>query len=240
VAQRQRRENQGGSSLRGLYIGLAGVAVAGVAAIAWALSSGGGQTVTEPLDLSGLSGSELMAAAQPVAIGNANAPVEVRVFSDYTCPGCRSFSQLSKPAVMEQVEAGTARLLYYDFPLGGAGHPHSFISARASRCAVDQDRYWEYQDVLFARQDTWAYSSSAPVDELVGYAGEVGMDTGAFGQCLRSDAHAEVVSANRALAEQLGIASTPTVFVGSRSLGGNSWADPAAVRAAILREAAGS
>jgi protein-disulfide isomerase len=212
------------------------VAVAGVAAIAWALSRGAGQAVTEPLDMSGLSGSELMAEARPVARGAASAPVEVMVFSDYTCPGCRSFAQLSKPTVMELVEDGTARLLYYDFPLGGASHPHSFISARAARCAGDQDHYWDYQDVLFARQDVWAYQGSAPLDAFIDYAGEVGMDTASFAECLRSDAHAQVVSANLALAVELGINSTPTVFVGSRPLAGNSWADPDAVRAAILRE----
>lgn len=236
MAQRQRQANKGGSGLRGLYIGLGAVAVVGVAAIGWSLTNSG-SAATEPIDLSGLDAGALMAQATPVIKGEASAPVEVRVFSDYTCPGCASFARLSKPTVMELVDAGTARLLYYDFPLGPPGHPHSFISARAGRCAADQDRYWEYQDVLFGRQSTWSLQPNSPVDELITYAGEVGMDTGTFEECLRSDAHAEVVSANLALAQQLRLSGTPTVFVGSRSLPGNSWSNPEAVREAILQEA---
>ena len=236
MAQRQRQGKQGGSNLRGLYIGLGAVAVVGIAAMAWSLSSGG-QAATEPIDLSGMEPSALMAEATPITIGQPGAPVEVRVFSDYTCPGCAAFSRQSKPAVLELVEQGVARLLYYDLPLGGASHPHSFISARAARCAADQDRFWDYQEVLFGRQSTWSLQPNSPVDELIGYAGEVGLDTGTFSECLRSDAHAQVVSANRALADQLKIGSTPTVFVGTRSI--NEWHDPEAVREAILEAAGG-
>jgi len=44
-------------------------------------------------------------------------------------------------------------------------------------------------------------------------AEELQLDARAFGECLRSDRHAEVVSANLELGEALGVGGTPTVFV---------------------------
>ena len=240
MAQRQRKGTQEGTGLRGLYIGLGAVAVVGVAAIAWSLSSVGGDAATEVVDLTGISPEELMAQATPITAGPADAPVEVRVFSDYTCPGCAHFSRAVKPMVMGFADQGIVRLMYYDFPLGGPSHPHSVISARAARCAADQDRFWDFQDMLFGRQSVWSLRPASPVDAFIGYAEELGMDADAFASCLRSDAHAQVVSANRALSEQLGLGSTPTVFVGTRSMAGTSWGEPEAVRQAILQASGGA
>ena len=53
---------------------------------------------------------------------------------------------------------------------------------------------------------------------LLSKAEELGLDRAAFKGCLRSDRHADVVTANLRLAEQLDVYSTPTVLVRSRGL----------------------
>jgi protein-disulfide isomerase len=238
VAQsRRQKPARGGSNLKPFYIALGVVAAAGVAWIAFSLSGGGGSAAVAPIDLAGMEDpQQLVSTARGVAAGAPDAPVQILVFSDFTCPACQRFSTTVEPLVKrDYVESGLVRITYYDFPLGGAGqHRHSFVAARAGRCAEQQGRFWEYHDVLFGRQGEWSFARTAPTEQLTQYAGFVGLDQGAFGECLNSDRHADVVTANKLLGEQLGVGATPTIFIGQRAFG--QWSDYEAMRQAIERE----
>lgn len=235
-SKRQQRAGQA-SNMRTFYIVLAVIALGGIGWITYSLVGGGGATAVEPIQLTGLDDPQaLLNAARPVPAGESNAPVQVLVFSDFTCPACKRWTTMIEPLVKSEfVEAGKVKLVYYDFPLGGAGeHRHSFIAARAARCAAEQDRFWDFHDLLFARQTEWAYERNAPLDRFNEYATVVGLDRAAFDGCVRSERHADVVTANRMLGENLGVNSTPTVFIGNRSV--PFWGDWAAVQAAVQRE----
>ena len=110
------------------------------------------------------------------------------------------------------IKTGKVQLVYQDFPLGGA-HKWSFVAARAARCAQDQNKFWEYHDLLFNKQSTWSFERSAPTATFEGYARELQLDEKAFKDCLNSDKHAELVTANKALGEQLGVGHTPTLLM---------------------------
>ncbi|HSK18746.1 MAG TPA: thioredoxin domain-containing protein [Longimicrobiales bacterium] len=237
-ASKRKNAAAGQKNMNMFYIVLAVVAVVGIGAIVYSMRGGsGGSMATEPLNLSLASADSLLNTAQGVTIGEQNAPVQVIVFSDFQCPGCgvwqRNIETNLKP---EFVESGKVRYTYYDYPIISI-HAHAFLAARAARCANDQGRFWDYHDRLFAGQNQWGFARSAPVDQFTAYATELGLDANAFTQCLRSERHADVVTANALLGEQLGVRGTPTVFVGQRRLGDNEWSDYAAVSAAI--EAAG-
>lgn len=221
----------GFDNMKIFYGVLAIIAVVGIGSILYARSQSAGMA-TEPLDLSDVAdGATLIQRAQPVSLGAEDAPVQVLVFSDYMCPSCGTWAGQIEPRLKpEFVETGKVRLMYYDFPLGGS-FQYSFVAARAARCAGDQDRYWEYHDRLFATQQTWSYSPNMPTSHFMQLASDVGIDTRAFESCLRSDQHAEVVSANRMLGEQLGVSGTPTIFLNGRQI--REWSDYTAVRAAI-------
>lgn len=231
---RKRRAPAGAqkNNMKVFYVVLAVVGVIGVGAIVYSMNSSGGM-VTAPLDMSQVADAEtLLAQAQGIVIGDENAPVQMIVFSDFQCGGCGYWSGNIEPLVKQQfVETGKVRYTYYDFPLVSI-HAHAFLAARAARCANDQGRFWEYHDRVFAGQGSWSYSRSAPVAEFTQYATDVGLDVGAFSGCLNSDRHADVVTANQLLGEQLGVGATPTVFVGQRRLA-DEWQDFNAVSAAI-------
>jgi protein-disulfide isomerase len=53
------------------------------------------------------------------------------------------------------------------------------------------------------------------MNDFLGYATEGGLNEGDFERCIKSDRHAELVSANMILGEQLGVNGTPTVFMDS-------------------------
>lgn len=225
----------GTSSTKIFYIVLGVIAVAGIAAILFAVR--GGRMATEPLDMATLGdASTLLERARGEVAGSPGAPVQVHVFSDYMCPACAHWAGVIEPSLKSEfVENGRVVLTYYDFPL--QGHVHSFVAARAARCAGDQGRFWEYHDHLFGTQQQWMYSQQTPTAHFMQTATTVGLNQRQFESCLRSDQHAEVVTANLQLGQTLGVGGTPTVFVNGRQLA--DWSRWPSVREAVIAAGAG-
>jgi protein-disulfide isomerase len=194
-------------------------AVVGIGAVAYVFSPdvGGNDMVVAPLEMPVLDDAEQLAAlAQPVTLGNPDAPIRIMEFGDYQCPSCRFFQQQIKPRIdMTFIQDGQAQFVFFDFPL--EIHPHSFLAARAARCAGDQQKYWEYHDALFTNQPTWSISSQ-PARLFVDYAEVVGADERAFEACLRSDRFADVVTANLRFAQELALPGTPSIMVQGNGL----------------------
>ena len=198
------------------YYVLGVVAVIGVGIVAWSVGSQAMATAaTQPVDVPGLDNmTTLVKMAEGVTVGESSAPITILEFADYSCPACGQFALTTKPQVEQQyVKTGKAKLTYYDFPLTSI-HPHSFLAARAARCAGDQGKFWDYQNTLFRHQAEWATKNSVNGD-LRNFAEQTGLDVDAFESCLNSDAHADVVSANMRLGDELGINATPTIMVGT-------------------------
>lgn len=197
-----------------LYIVLGVVAVVALAAVGYKVGAGGmGDAATEPVEIEGLDNMEtLVQMAQGVSRGDDDAPITVVEFGDYQCPGCGAFATGVKPQIdLQLVESGRVNFIFYDFPLTTI-HPHAFLAARSARCAGDQDLYWEYHSEIFRNQSTWSPMPS-PIGAFVGYAEAVGADGDAFEACVRSDRHADVVTANMRLGYELGVSGTPTVMI---------------------------
>lgn len=94
-----------------------------------------------------------------VDIGNApikgpgNAKVTIIEFSDFQCPYCkRGFETISQ--VLKEYD-GKVRLVFKQFPLN-AIHPKAQKAAEASVCATDQNKFWEFHDILFQNQEEWS------------------------------------------------------------------------------------
>jgi len=207
-----------GGSLRGFYIVFAVVAVVGLGAVGYNVgSSAFSKTAMEPVDLAGAVEDMrvLRDMAVPVTLGEQDAPVTIIVFGDYYCNHCGAFSLRERPRVVENyVNTGKARLVFYDFVLDPRPEAGTFLAARAARCAGDQGRFWDYHDRLYRSQLTWGMESDK-VSVFQEYGAELGLDTGDFNACLKSDRHAQEVSANRELAHALGLGGTPMVMVGT-------------------------
>lgn len=219
---------------------LVGVAVVAVAIVAWNLfSSATDQTARVPVVIEDQSPENILRLAQPIERGSAETPIIIMDFSDYSCPACRQFATQVKPLLdASYVETGLARFQYYDFPIV-TNFPNSFLAARAARCADDQEAYWSYHDQLFRGQDAWSrQADAAPTFE--DYAGQLGLDRNAFRSCLRSDRHAETVSANLLLARELSVNATPTIFLNTgegRARRIEEWTNASQV-GALIEEAA--
>ena len=212
-SERRREGRDGGSDMKKLYLVLAAVAVVGIAAVGFSVGSSSASAVTAPVPIEGLDDpNRLVELAQGVTKGDENAPVTIIEFGDFQCPGCQGFAMQVKPQIeLAYVEQGKAKFVFYDWPIV-SGHPNAFIAARSSRCAADQGKYWEYHDNLFRNQARWAPMTN-PIDAFVDYAEQLELDAGEFRACVNSDRHAVLVSANLELGNQLGVNSTPTIYV---------------------------
>lgn len=207
--------NKTSSGLTPFYAVLGVIALAGVGLILYQLMTRGGSAATEPVEVE-IDATEL-ARVQGISIGDADAPVVIYEFADFQCPACGQYAALTAPLIKERlVETGIVRYVHYDFPLTQI-HPHAFLAARAGRCAEEQDGFWQFHDLIYARQMRWS-SMGDPSGIFIDLAEEVGLDRGAFTECLRSDRFAEEVTRNMRLGESLGVPGTPTLFVNMRRL----------------------
>jgi protein-disulfide isomerase len=183
------------------------------AAAAYAVVGGGPGMATAPVEVAWNGNAQMLVSlAAGATEGDPKAQIAIMEFADYSCPHCREFDQTVRPRIqLTYLLGGKVKFVYHDFVLGS--FPHSFLAARAARCAGDQQKYFEYHDVLFRDQPLWSTSRTAPVAQLLDYAEEVGLDAASFEACLKSDKHADVVSANTELAVQLNLGRTPSVLV---------------------------
>jgi len=212
--ERRKAREQGGSGMTKFYVILAVVAVVGIGAVGYSLGSTAlGAAATEPIEVEGLDDMTLLAEmAQGVTKGDDDAPITIIEFADYACPGCGGFAQTVKPQIeLLLLETGKAKFVFYDFPLTTV-HPGAFLAARSARCAQDQDKFWEYHDALFRNQTSWRLETS-PIAHFLSFGEDVGLDSDDFEACVKSDRHADLVSANIRLGYELRVGSTPTVIV---------------------------
>ena len=201
------------SSLTPFYAILGVVALVGIAVIAFQML-GDEAGATRPIAVD-IDPTELQ-RTPGIAIGREDAPVTIYEFADFQCPACGQYATFVTPLVKERlVDQGLVRWVHYDFPL--EGHQHSFLAARAGRCANEQGKFWEFHDVVYGRQPSWS-AASDPTDMFVEFAGQVGADAGQFESCLRSDKYQEEVSRSLALGQSLNVRGTPTLFVNGKQL----------------------
>src|SRR6266567_532977 len=125
-----------------------------------------------------LSAPRVEVAHDPARLrGNPKAPVMIVEFSDYQCPYCHSVEPTVKELLAKYGDK--VSLSYRDFPLT-AIHSQALIAAEASRCALEQGKFWEYHDQLFT-------ASKLEKDDLIEYAHNLKLDDKQFGSCLASE-----------------------------------------------------
>jgi protein-disulfide isomerase len=155
-------------------------------------------------------------------LGNADAKVTIIEFSDYQCPYCRAFWKNTFPQLKsEYIDKGLARFVYRDFPLDY--HDMSQKYAEATECAADQNKFWEMHDKIFAEQEkkgSGTTISGITVKDVKKWAQQIGLDSGAFGQCLDSGKYADEVKKDFADAEKAGLDGIPSFVINGQLLVG--------------------
>jgi protein-disulfide isomerase len=137
--------------------------------------------------------------------GPDDALVEFVEFTDYECPFCRRFRETTYPVIRERFE-GRVKWVVRNYPLSQI-HPNAQLAAEAAECALDQDRFWDYHDLLFDRQDQLGR------EDLKSHARELGLDGDRFDTCLDSGEMQSVVQNDLRDGFRFGVTGTPTFFI---------------------------
>ena len=140
--------------------------------------------------------------------GGASAPVTLVVYSDFECPGCAWFRDLSEP-LMEQLGV-QARLCFKHFPL--KRHANAHLAAQAAEFARAHGKFWEMHDRFFSHPESLSMSG------LREHAAAVGLDAEALQAALVQKTYASVVDRSVEEGRLLGGNGTPFLFINGRPL----------------------
>ena len=158
---------------------------------------------------------------QPMAkdntIGDPEAPIKVEIFSDFQCPACQQFAQQIEPGIIEQfVKTGKAFITY--IPISGIG-PESVLAAQAAFCAMDQGKFWEYHDIIFANWDG-ENQGTFSTRRLVAFAQKLNLEDTLFRNCLTNEKYLEKTNQDQAYGIEKGVKNIPSFLVNGTLLKG--------------------
>jgi Na+/H+ antiporter NhaA len=138
--------------------------------------------------------------------GPMKAPVTLVEYGDFECPYCGR----AEPIIRELLAGfGDLRYVWRHLPLSDV-HQHAQLAAEASEAAADQGKFWDMYDVLLSHQD------ALRARDLMGYAGELGLDADRFREHLRKRKGSGRIAEDVESADASGVSGTPTFFINGR------------------------
>jgi len=139
--------------------------------------------------------------------GPLDAPLTLVEFADFECPFCGRATGMVRE--LRRRFGDDLRYAIRHLPLVDV-HPHAELAAQAMEEAAVQGRFWELHDKLFDHQNELEF------EDLLGYAGRIGIDVEEMARALQDGRHAEKVRADVMSAGASGARGTPTFFVNGR------------------------
>jgi len=135
--------------------------------------------------------------------GASNAKITVIEYSDFECPFCQRHHPTMNQLILDNDDVAW---VYRHFPLNSI-HPSAQKAAEASECAADQNKFWEYSDILFEN------SPNIGRAQLTAIAQELGLNISKFDGCVDSGEKADKVAADAIDGQTAGGTGTPFSIV---------------------------
>ncbi|MBM3738500.1 MAG: hypothetical protein FJW39_22190 [Acidobacteria bacterium] len=152
------------------------------------------------------------------SFGTPGAPVVVALFSDFQCGYCKQEGEALRKELTKTFPT-QVRVYFMDFPLEQI-HPWAREAALTGRCIFNQNAltFWDYHDWAFAKQaDLTEINFKEKRNEFLK---SKSLDPAAIDRCIQGPAAVKALQASVQQARDLGVNSTPTMFVNGRKLGG--------------------
>jgi protein-disulfide isomerase len=145
-------------------------------------------------------------------MGDQDAPVIVEEFSNYECGHCLNFAQNLEPQFIEDyVTPGKVFFKYMPYSWTDL----STFANIATFCAMNQGKFWEYRDIVYANMQNQAIGGLNETN-LYAYAGVLELNEQIFSDCLTKKSSLHYVDDIVEYAGQVGITGTPTFKVNDR------------------------
>lgn len=153
--------------------------------------------------------------------GNPSAVHTVVVFSDFQCPSCRAFAELSERELLPRF-GNRMRLVFKHFPLEGECnqgvppiHPQACEAALAAEAARElggNEAFWKMHDVLYARQ------AELPQGPWADLGRQAGLDGAAVADRVARRAGLDRILRDTAAGRATQLRYTPAVLVDGRPM----------------------
>jgi protein-disulfide isomerase len=163
-------------------------------------------------------------------------------YGDYQCPYCAEYYPIVKQVQQEFNQQITFQ--FRNFPLTSL-HPNAFAAARAAEAAGLQGKFWQMHDLLYEANDaylenqsnTWVPASD-PTTYFNQYAQQLGLNLAQFKSDYSSTKVNDLISADMAEGNKLGITGTPTFFLDGKqiSVGESASQFESVIKAAIAKQ----
>jgi len=163
--------------------------------------------------------------------GSAGAALIITEFSDYQCPYC-AMTHFTLRKAVDSFD-GKVMLKHRNFPLDDACNPlvprpfhkNACLAAKAAVCAGKQNRFWEYNDLL------WKNQKDLDKKSILDVAEKLELDPDKFKSCLdkkETMAHIsqDIAEATNTPFVQSGMVGTPIIYVGDHPhIGGITYSE---------------
>jgi protein-disulfide isomerase len=149
-----------------------------------------------------------------ITFGDENAPITLVEVSDFGCPHCRDFHQLTAPTLREQyVDSGLVKWVAVPYAL----RPETVPAANAAMCAAEQGLFVEFTEALYNQPEI---EPSLTRDGFMAAAAEIGLETEAFSTCVANAPYNATIARNQDAARSARVTGTPTFFINNEIVRG--------------------
>jgi protein-disulfide isomerase len=149
-------------------------------------------------------------AADRMSKGPTDAPVTLEFFADLTSPVSLPAMSVLDQAMRKYPSA--VRLQFRNFPL--AFHPQAVVAHEAAMDAAVEGHFWDVAQYILDHQD------SLREQDLIAYAGKLGLDQNKFAQTMEQRKYTPRVDADVSDGMMRGIRGSPVIFVNERRIDG--------------------
>lgn len=145
-------------------------------------------------------------------------PVDVDLWEDFQCPGCKSFEEANGDLLKQRVDDGDVTMTVHplSFLDQNLGNSSSVAAANAFGCAADvgEPEALDFHLTVYANQPPENPGQEAwSTDDLIGWGNDVGIEGDDWETCVTDQTYAGWVEQVATSQGSEGITSTPTVFI---------------------------
>lgn len=150
---------------------------------------------------------EQLVRSNSYAKGKLDSSTTLIEFLDPECESCAAFYPMVKDLLRDYEGKIRFVVRYMAF------HKSSVIAIAATEAAGMQGKYWEMQELLFARAHEWSHRDSPDPEIFKSFASDLGLNREKFDADLKNPVWSEKAQRDMADGQTLGVQGTPSFFV---------------------------
>ncbi len=143
-------------------------------------------------------------------IGSKKSPVIITYFGDYDCSYCINQLQKIKTIINNNYKNKVA-LVWKDYPIKAGKDSRGYKLAIATRCAGEQNKFWEFQDTIAKHQD----------NNIKSLVQNTNLDQEKFNTCFNNPTQVKkIITDNKKEGNALNITGVPFIYINKQEFMG--------------------